>query len=143
MEVLRNDLHVGEHGHEVRVTRPAWHDVLVEMAGDRPAGDLPEVPADVEGVRGVDTAQDVERARRQHVDLRGLLGLELPQVTDVAERGDHEESTFPELSAEGKLFGFRHEGLWITVNTPKDLQRAEEHYVLHPELRPTLARGRS
>ena len=26
------------------------------------------------------------------------------------------------------------------VNTPKDLQRAEEHYAAHPELRPTLAR---
>lgn len=41
-------------------------------------------------------------------------------------RGDHERSTFPELAAEGKLRAFRHEGLWLTVNTPKDLRAAEE-----------------
>ena len=61
----------------------------------------------------------------------------------MPEQGDHEQSTFPELAGEGKLFAFRHEGLWITVNTPKDLQRAEGHYAAHPELRPTLARNRS
>jgi NDP-sugar pyrophosphorylase family protein len=49
------------------------------------------------------------------------------------ERGDHESSTFPELAAEGKLGAFRHAGLWLTVNTPKDLRRAEEHVAAHPE----------
>jgi hypothetical protein len=53
----------------------------------------------------------------------------------LPERGDHEQSTFPELSEEGKLFGFRHEGLWITVNTPKDLRRAEEFIAANPEWR--------
>ncbi len=63
-------------------------------------------------------------------------------VLDEEAVGDHEQSTFPELAEEGKLYAFRHEGLWITVNTPKDLERAEEHYAAHPELRPTLARNR-
>jgi NDP-sugar pyrophosphorylase family protein len=49
------------------------------------------------------------------------------------ERGDHETTAFPELAAEGKLFAFRHEGLWLTVNTPKDLRRAEEYVGAHPE----------
>ena len=49
------------------------------------------------------------------------------------ERGDHESSTFPELAQEGKLGAFRHEGLWLTVNTPKDLRRAEDHVAEHPE----------
>jgi NDP-sugar pyrophosphorylase family protein len=44
----------------------------------------------------------------------------------LPERGDHERTTFPELAAEGKLAAFRHEGLWVTVNNPKDLRRAEE-----------------
>ena len=47
--------------------------------------------------------------------------------------GDHETSTFPELAAEGRLGAFRHEGLWLTVNTPKDLRRAEEYVSAHPE----------
>jgi NDP-sugar pyrophosphorylase family protein len=44
----------------------------------------------------------------------------------LPERGDHERTTFPELAAEGKLRAFRHEGLWLTINTPKDLRRAEQ-----------------
>ena len=51
----------------------------------------------------------------------------------LPERGDHETTTFPELVAEGRLRAFRHEGLWLTVNTPKDLRRAEEYVAAHPE----------
>jgi NDP-sugar pyrophosphorylase family protein len=49
------------------------------------------------------------------------------------DRGDHESSTFPELAAEGKLRAYRHEGLWLTVNTPKELRVAQEHVEAHPE----------
>jgi NDP-sugar pyrophosphorylase family protein len=49
------------------------------------------------------------------------------------ERGDHESTTFPELVAEGRLHAFRHEGLWLTVNTPKELRSAAEHVAAHPE----------
>jgi NDP-sugar pyrophosphorylase family protein len=66
----------------------------------------------------------------------GIYVLDAEALDRLPERGDHEQSTFPELAAEAKLFAFRHEGLWITVNTPKDLLRAEEHYAAHPELRP-------
>ncbi len=48
-------------------------------------------------------------------------------------KGDHETTVFPELAGEGRLRGFRHEGLWLTVNTPKELKRADEHVVAHPE----------
>jgi NDP-sugar pyrophosphorylase family protein len=48
-------------------------------------------------------------------------------------RGDHESSTFPELAGEGRLHAFRHEGLWLTVNTPKELRVAQEHVASHPE----------
>jgi NDP-sugar pyrophosphorylase family protein len=56
------------------------------------------------------------------------------------ERGDHESTAFPELAEEGKLHAFRHEGPWLTVNTPKDLRRAEEYVSAHPEW---LAAGRA
>jgi NDP-sugar pyrophosphorylase family protein len=54
----------------------------------------------------------------------------------LPERGDHELSTFPELASEGKLRGHRHDGVWLTVNTPKDLRRATEFMEAHPEWRP-------
>jgi NDP-sugar pyrophosphorylase family protein len=47
--------------------------------------------------------------------------------------GDHESTTFPELAAEGSLHAYRHEGLWLTVNTPKELRVAVEHVESHPE----------
>jgi NDP-sugar pyrophosphorylase family protein len=49
------------------------------------------------------------------------------------DHGDHESSTFPELAAEGRLRAFRHSGLWLTVNTPKELRTASEHVDAHPE----------
>ena len=84
-----------------------------------------------------------EAPRLPHWISAGVYVLDDEALERLPERGDHEQSTFPDLAAEGKLFGFRHEGLWITVNTPKDLQRAEEYYSAHPELRPTLARNRT
>jgi NDP-sugar pyrophosphorylase family protein len=59
-------------------------------------------------------------------------------LSDVAidrfpDRGDHESSTFPELAAAGQLRAYRHEGLWLTVNTPKELRVAQEHVEAHPE----------
>jgi NDP-sugar pyrophosphorylase family protein len=49
------------------------------------------------------------------------------------DRGDHESTTFPELAGEGRLHAYRHEGLWLTVNTPKELRAAAEHVEAHPE----------
>ncbi len=60
-----------------------------------------------------------------------ILGEEA--LARLPERGDHETSTFPELAEEGKLYAYRHEGRWLTVNTPKDLRRAEEFLAAHPE----------
>ncbi|HEV8460079.1 MAG TPA: nucleotidyltransferase family protein [Gaiellaceae bacterium] len=54
-------------------------------------------------------------------------------IARFPEKGDHESSTFPELAAEGKLRAFRHGGLWLTVNTPKELRTAQEHVESHPE----------
>ena len=49
------------------------------------------------------------------------------------DRGDHESTTFPELAAAGRLHAHRHDGLWLTVNTPKELRVATEHVEAHPE----------
>ena len=63
----------------------------------------------------------------------GVYVLDEEVLERLPERGDHEASTFPELAQEGKLKAFRHEGVWLTVNTPKDLRRAEEFVAANPE----------
>ena len=63
----------------------------------------------------------------------GVYVLAEAAVERFPEQGDHESSTFPELAAEGSLCAFRHEGLWLTVNTPKELRVANEHVAAHPE----------
>ena len=50
----------------------------------------------------------------------------------LPERGDHEWTTFPELARRGRLRAFRHDGVWLTVNTPKDLRVADEYVRAHP-----------
>ena len=54
----------------------------------------------------------------------------------LPEKGDHEQSTFPQLAQERRLHAHRHKGVWLTVNTPKDLRRAAEFIEAHPEWRP-------
>jgi len=51
----------------------------------------------------------------------------------LPEKGDHERTTLPELAAEGKLYAHRHAGLWLTVNTPKDLRVANDHLSANPD----------
>jgi NDP-sugar pyrophosphorylase family protein len=67
-----------------------------------------------------------EAPRLPHWVSCGIYVLGREAMERLPERGDHERTTFPALAAEGKLAAFRHEGLWLTVNTPKDLRRAEE-----------------
>ncbi len=63
----------------------------------------------------------------------GCYVLDEEALARLPERGDHERTTFPELAAERRLQAFRHDGVWLTVNTPKDLRRAEEQVAAHPE----------
>ncbi len=74
-----------------------------------------------------------EKPRLPHWVSCGVYVLGEEALARLPERGDHETTTFPELAAERKLRAYRHEGLWITVNTPKDLRVAQEHVAAHPE----------
>jgi len=63
----------------------------------------------------------------------GIYVLSEEAIERFPERGDHETTTFPELVQERRLHAYRHEGLWLTVNTPKELRTAGEHVAAHPE----------
>jgi len=66
----------------------------------------------------------------------GVYVLGEEAIALLPEKGDHEQSTFPQLAAGRRLHAHRHEGVWLTVNTPKDLRRASEYMEEHPEWRP-------
>jgi NDP-sugar pyrophosphorylase family protein len=68
----------------------------------------------------------------------GLYVLDDEAIARLPERGDHETTTFPELASEGRLGARRHEGLWLTVNTPKDLRVAQDFLESHPERFPGI-----
>jgi NDP-sugar pyrophosphorylase family protein len=90
------------------------------------------------GVVDIDD-EDVVRGFREAPELpywvnTGLYVLEYEAIDRLPERGDHESTTFPELAAEGRLRAFRHTGLWLTVNTPKDLRQAREYVKSHPDV---------
>ena len=124
---------------------PAPEGVIELMQG---AGDFVEGNAD-------DTPVAVARPKSQFgmVDLRdddvvqgfseggrvpywvncGIYVLSPEALARFPERGDHETTTFPELVRESRLHAYRHDGLWLTVNTPKELRVATEHVGAHPE----------
>jgi NDP-sugar pyrophosphorylase family protein len=61
----------------------------------------------------------------------GVYVLGNEALAALPERGDHETTTFPELAERSRLRAFRHDGLWLTINTPKDLRVAREHLEAH------------
>ena len=63
----------------------------------------------------------------------GIYVLSEAALERFPEKGDHETTTFPALAAEGTLRAFRHTGTWLTVNTPKELKRADDYVTAHPE----------
>jgi len=73
-----------------------------------------------------------EAARVPYWVSCGVYVLSDEAVEALPERGDHETSTFPELAAGGRLAAYRYDGVWITINTPKDLRRAEEYIAANP-----------
>lgn len=54
----------------------------------------------------------------------GVYLLDPATIERLPERGDHEDTTFPELAAEGRLGGYRIEGYWRGVDTLKDASEA-------------------
>jgi NDP-sugar pyrophosphorylase family protein len=72
----------------------------------------------------------------EHWVNSGVYVLGSEALALLPERGDHEQSTFPELARERRLHAHRHGGVWLTVNTPKDLRRANEYMEAHPDWRP-------
>jgi NDP-sugar pyrophosphorylase family protein len=77
-----------------------------------------------------------EAPRLEHWVSCGIYVLGEEALERFPERGDHETSTFPELAEERRLYAHRHEGIWLTVNTPKDLRVAEEYVAANPEWPP-------
>jgi NDP-sugar pyrophosphorylase family protein len=73
-----------------------------------------------------------EAPRLEHWVSCGIYVLGEEAIERLPERGDHETTTFPELAAEGRLRALRHEGIWLTVNTPKDLRVANDYLAENP-----------
>jgi NDP-sugar pyrophosphorylase family protein len=97
------------------------------------------------GIVDVDDG-DVVRGFREDAALPvwvncGVYVLGEEALARLPERGDHETTTFPELAAAGRLHALRHDGLWLTVNTPKQLRLAREYLSAHPHWLAGSARG--
>jgi NDP-sugar pyrophosphorylase family protein len=77
-----------------------------------------------------------EAPKLEHWVNSGVYVLGEETLALLPEKGDHEQSTFPQLAEERRLHAHRHRGVWLTVNTPKDLRQAAEFMEAHPEWRP-------
>jgi NDP-sugar pyrophosphorylase family protein len=61
----------------------------------------------------------------------GVYVLEQAVRSMLPDRGDHEESTFPRLAKEGKLYAFKSENFWRAVDTVKDLTTVKAYFSKH------------
>src|SRR4051812_29546197 len=77
VEVLGHHADVGQHGHEVHVAVPPWHDVQVQVALHAGAGRAAEVEAGVRAVRPQRAVEHAERVVEELPQLRALLGVEV------------------------------------------------------------------
>lgn len=85
-------------------------------------------------VRDDDVVRGFEEAGRVPYWVNcGNYVLSEEAIARFPDKGDHESEAFPELAAAGQLRAYRHNGLWLTVNTPKELRVAQEHVEAHPE----------
>jgi NDP-sugar pyrophosphorylase family protein len=94
----------------------------------------PKSPFGVVDLRDDDVVEGFSEGGRIPYWVNCGIYVMSPETIDrLPERGDHETTTFPELVRERRLHAYRHEGLWLTVNTPKELRVAAEHVAAHPE----------
>lgn len=63
----------------------------------------------------------------------GVYVMEPEIVELLPVQGDAEHTLFPELARQGRLWAHRHSGVWLTVNTPKDLERANRFLARNPD----------
>ena len=61
----------------------------------------------------------------------GVYVLGEEALARLPEKGDHERDV-PRARRRGQAARYRHKGVWLTVNTPKDLRRADEFMREHP-----------
>jgi NDP-sugar pyrophosphorylase family protein len=105
------------------------HDALATITVARPKSQFGLVD-----VRDDDVVRGFEEAGRVPYWVNcGNYVLTDEAIEGFPDTGDHETSAFPALAAAGKLRAYRHQGIWLTVNTPKELRLAREHVEAHPE----------
>jgi NDP-sugar pyrophosphorylase family protein len=108
-------------------------------AHDRLGGAATIVVAPLPTAFGIVDIGDADRVRGFRDSPRlpfwahaGITVLSEEAIERLPARGDLEQTTLPELAAEGRLYAYRHEGVWLTVNTPKELRLAKEYLAAHP-----------
>jgi NDP-sugar pyrophosphorylase family protein len=56
----------------------------------------------------------------------GIYALEAEIIPMLPDKGDHEDSTFPDLARDKRLGGYKIKGYWRGIDTVKDLKTAAE-----------------
>jgi len=76
--------------------------------------------------KGYDVIQFIEKPiLKTHFVSTGTYVFSRKLLEYLPENGDIERSVFPKLASMRKLKAYLHDGFWVTINTIKDLQDAE------------------
>ena len=67
----------------------------------------------------------LEKPELPHWINAGVYVFEREMENLLPLKGDHEDTTFPELAAQGRLYAYKTRELWCTVDTAKDLSELD------------------
>src|SRR5258708_1127565 len=88
-KILRNDPGLANHRHKIRVANPPWHGVKMQVPGYSRASSLPQVHAEVEPMRPINSFQDALSLPAQVDQLVEVFARHLGQAVEVSVRHHH------------------------------------------------------
>jgi hypothetical protein len=74
---LRNDLRIADDRHEVRVSTPPWHHVLMQMPSNAGTGNRALIHPDIESLRPRHLAKHGHGTLRHRTEFSNFLGCEV------------------------------------------------------------------
>ena len=112
--------HLVAHFQKKREANPGHQSTIMVVPFRSPYGLV-----DVNGMDYVDGFQ--EKVELPYWINGGVYVFSREVQERLPELGDHEDSTFPALAAEGKLSALRSRAFWRSVDSFKDLRETEDY----------------
>jgi hypothetical protein len=99
-QVLGNDPHLGQSGHEIRISLPAGNNVKMKVVENPGSGNLPQIHSHVEAIGMKSIPQDFNRSAHMVKKICHLFFLQFLDLIHVPHGGNHDVGVGVRVSVE-------------------------------------------